>query len=292
MRLIFADPKKNAMFRYVLRKYHAFRQWLSPLVVSRFKSGGVFNAFLAYESRLVSMKPDLMEFVDKRGHKFYACRSVLINTFKYGWDLRVKRLQGYYGVNALKFRDNSVVVDIGANIGEFGHYYLRHAGIKNTTLISFEPDPVEFVCLEKNNKDPRSFNCNKALWSKRETLTLYHKNEFGDTSLIKPPGHVSESSIDVSTLDHEIEVLNIFEKHECIDLIKIEAEGAEPEIISGGLNTIGKTRYVVVDCGPERGLRKETTVVSVVGQMIEMNFELINFIPGRYALLFKNTKLD
>ena len=49
-----------------------------------------------------------------------------------------------------------------------------------------------------------------------------------------------------------------------IKLLKLEAEGAEPEILLGGLDKIHLIDYICADVGPERGLSYETTLVSSV----------------------------
>lgn len=37
-----------------------------------------------------------------------------------------------------------------------------------------------------------------------------------------------------------------------LDLLKVEAEGFEPEVLQGAERILHKIRFVSVDCGPER----------------------------------------
>ena len=74
---------------------------------------------------------------------------------------------------------------------------------------------------------------------------------------------------DVDMLD------NFFHDKAKIKLIKIEAEGAEPEILKGSINILKKTEFLCVDGGPERGIEKKQTIEECVGIMLENNFKLL-----------------
>ena len=49
-----------------------------------------------------------------------------------------------------------------------------------------------------------------------------------------------------------------------IKLLKIDAEGYEPEVLSGSIATLSQTEYVAVDFGPERGLEQKDTIIAIV----------------------------
>ena len=76
-----------------------------------------------------------------------------------------------------------------------------------------------------------------------------------------------------------------------IKLLKLEAEGAEPEILMGGLSSLNFVDYITVDVGPERGLSYETTLVSTVNILIDCGFDLIKMGHPRLICLFKNQSL-
>ena len=42
-----------------------------------------------------------------------------------------------------------------------------------------------------------------------------------------------------------------------IKLLKIDAEGSEPEVLNGTLGIIKNIEYISVDCGAERGFHKK-----------------------------------
>ena len=61
-----------------------------------------------------------------------------------------------------------------------------------------------------------------------------------------------------------------------VDILKIEAEGLEPEIILGASEFIKNCRWVVVDGGPERGLEEETTIEKCTNLLIQQKFSLVS----------------
>ena len=73
-------------------------------------------------------------------------------------------------------------------------------------------------------------------------------------------------------------------------LLKLEAEGAEPEVIRGSLNLLDNIEYIAADLGPERGFNKECTLKEVVNLLLENNFEIVEFKYPRVCLLFRNKK--
>ena len=73
-----------------------------------------------------------------------------------------------------------------------------------------------------------------------------------------------------------------------IKFLKLEAEGAEPEILLGAKQILHKINYIAVDVGAERGLKYETTLVETVNYLKNNNFELIKLGTPRLMCLFKN----
>ena len=76
-----------------------------------------------------------------------------------------------------------------------------------------------------------------------------------------------------------------------IKLIKIEAEGFEPEVLEGLKKYIRNVEYITIDCGFERGVNKDSTISECSNYLIKNNFEMINFSSARTICLFKNSDL-
>ena len=88
-----------------------------------------------------------------------------------------------------------------------------------------------------------------------------------------------------TTLDNEIDKIK-----KKIKLIKLEAEGFEPEILQGLKKYLNYVEYITIDCGFERGIKQESTITECTNYLIQNNFEMIDFGIPRIVTLFKNLK--
>jgi FkbM family methyltransferase len=150
-----------------------------------------------------------------------------------------------YSYNEIAVSDGDVVVEIGANIGEF----TRAAALKALILISVEPDPVAFNCLERNVSGLSNVTLfNGVVSEKNGNVDFYISSEGADSSIIEPDGYEKMITVESMTLDTLLDKMGI--SH--VDFLKIEAEGGEPEVLRGARNTLLVTRKVAIDCGPER----------------------------------------
>ncbi len=185
-----------------------------------------------------------------------------------------------YCLDELSFNKNEVVIDCGANVGEL-YISLIQNNIKSN-YIGFEPDPVTFKSLKKNLNGQvlQIFDC--ALSNENENKDLYLDTDGADTSLIYF-GSDKKVNIEVKTLDS----FNIKE----VKLLKIEAEGAELEVLQGAKETLKNTEYVTVDYGPERGINKISTSAEIVDFLYENNFKLIKVSNFRQVGLFKRNSV-
>ena len=77
------------------------------------------------------------------------------------------------------------------------------------------------------------------------------------------------------TMDSIMSSQGLQEPFDVVDLLKIEAEGFEPEVPEGFVQTLKRCRHVVVDGGPERGPDSQTTIETCVNLLLENRFKLI-----------------
>ena len=77
-----------------------------------------------------------------------------------------------------------------------------------------------------------------------------------------------------------------------IKLFKIDAEGYEPEVLSGSKNTLKKTNFVSVDFGSERAANQNNTMVDVNNLLLQVGFELIELNDFRMIGLYKNKNYE
>lgn len=239
----------------------------------------VLKIIAGYELASVISVGGCYELSDVKNENLTITRLVRLPKYRNGVHGRLLNLQREYLTSSLEIPLDEAIVDIGANIGEFGMFWKS----RNYSVYAFEPDIVEFKALSKNLVDESIYNC--GLWNSTTTLTFYSANDSGDSSLIRPASYKSKFELDVKKLD-DIEILGT------IGLLKLEAEGAEPEILEGAVNTLKKTRYVTVDVGEERGESGESTLVDVCNFMFANGFGLTDFNPKRLVVLFSNLNLS
>ncbi|SFE49335.1 FkbM family methyltransferase [Shimia marina] len=196
---------------------------------------------------------------------------------------RGEYLRDVYLLDLVDLKDNDWVVEVGANSGDVSLAF-GTLGTK-VNLIAFEPAPIEFAVMSANvTNSPFLLETRVhqlALWNSSDNdLTFYVKTAKADNSLIEIPNPDQIIKVKAARLDEVLEPRNY-------KLLKLEAEGAEPEILEGASGIIRNFEYITVDVGFERGMRAESTILSVVTTLTSNGFELIGFNGTRFVVLFK-----
>ena len=200
-----------------------------------------------------------------------------------GFSNRLNRLRSEYLISSISFSDNDIVIDCGANIGEIGLYF-RSVSC-SVRYYGFEPSLREFECCAYNN--PGQNIVNKGLWNETGVHRFYQNSSQADSSFIE----INEYDYSVEVPVVRLDEFDIGDNHETIKFMKIEAEGAEPEVIEGARQTLKRIMYVSVEVGAERGKLLETTVVPVLNALMKQGFELVEFGYPRFVVLLRNSKL-
>ena len=76
-----------------------------------------------------------------------------------------------------------------------------------------------------------------------------------------------------------------------IKLLKLEAEGAEPEAIAGAEGLLGNIEYVSADLGFERGVGQTSTLGEVSNFLLTRGFEIVANGNRRLTVLYRNTMI-
>ncbi len=172
-----------------------------------------------------------------------------------------------------------MVVDCGANVGDLQIYFSeRNVDVK---YIGIEPSPSEFACLQENVKPSTALNL--GLWNEDRTLEFYMSPHNADSSFLKPAKIENEVSIPAKRLDSVLDAN--------IRLLKVEAEGAEPEVLLGCTKILDRIDFISADLGFERGPDQESTLPSVTNFLLKHNFELVDVSHGRIVALFRRVGL-
>lgn len=190
-------------------------------------------------------------------------------------DLHFEMLLSSYSLNHIELFDGDIVVDCGANVGEL-YMALSRLGI-NLNYYAFEPDKNAYDCCILNSSGNSNIY-NIGLSNKSENIDFYLDSLGGNSSAIAF-GKKEKISIPVNKLDN-------IKIEENIKLLKVEAEGYEPEVLEGAVETLKKVKYVAVDFGPERGGEQEDTIIAVNNFLLKNDFDLIKFEINRITGLY------
>ena len=95
--------------------------------------------------------------------------------------------------------------------------------------------------------------------------------------------HLQQQNNDIKTL---IDELNI----DKIKLLKIEAEGYEPEVLEGLGDKMRICQYIAVDGGYERGIKSEQTLTIITNHLLNNGFEMMDIYFPWCRALFVNKK--
>ena len=134
---------------------------------------------------------------------------------------------------------------------------------------------------------PDSEILNLGLWNEKDKLDFYVKSDTADSSLFQIEDYIDIETINVDRLDN---IIN-YEKYQLIKLLKIDAEGAEPEILMGASKLLNKIKYITVDVGPERGLLQESTDKETTEFLLNNDFTLLYENRERQTILFENKNI-
>ena len=215
---------------------------------------------------------------------YFIYKSRIIFHYALGIEYRLNELEKSYLLDKIIFNDGDIFIDCGSNIGEVSLYLFR----RNPKLkgFLFEIEKPEIEASKKNLKAYDAIHYNVALSDKDGKIKYYSKPSSADTSIIK--------IIDGDEEIIESIKLDSFFKNNSISkckFLKLEAEGAEIEVLNGGLDySLKRIQYVSIDSGPERGINQESTLSQTNEIMVKNGFNLIFSSKLRDVNLYKNIR--
>jgi FkbM family methyltransferase len=209
-----------------------------------------------------------------------------VDLFLYGLQDRGHVLGDGYLLGRVQFEDGDIVVDCGANIGDLGLYFAT-IGMR-VRVFAFEPSPVEYDLLVRNvAANPFTDvlgTYNVALWEESsDGVDFFVKSESADSSILPIANYDQKITVPSRRLD---EIL----PRRKYRLLKLEAEGAEPEILRGAGQILDCFDFISVDAGFERGMTQETTAPEVIRYLFAHGFELVDLNPKRVTFLFQRSE--
>lgn len=259
---------------------------------------------LSFKIRLVSLSVRIANFrslVTGHSHRFSRAGSNFLvsegsvnfqfsswergsHVYRHGIAKRLDDIACGYSLDSVPWPQIETVLDIGANYGDFSAAVMNYRPFAK--IVAAEPVPWDAENLRLRLPSATIETCAVSNVS-GETL-LWLEEAGGDSSLYpKDKDQGTAISVIAVTLG------DLIAKHGEFDLIKIEAEGGEPEIISGSLRALRAAKYVIVDGGPERGPGQDSTIEECLSLLLGIGFRLIDFSKSRptTALLRNSAEL-
>ena len=200
--------------------------------------------------------------------------------YRRGLAQRANALWKSYALQNITFSCDDVVIDCGANYADLWLTLKHHIAPEN--YITFEPGQREHLSIVQNA--PKAKANNIGLGAQNETITLYVNEGDADSSFIEPTSYNGTLEIQTVTLDHYLSTNKI----ERVKLFKLEAEGFEPEILSGATEVLNRIEYVAIDGGYERGVSQEQTFTHQANLLAAHSFEMVDINLKWGRALFRN----
>jgi FkbM family methyltransferase len=241
------------------------------------------NQWRGRPHRLEVVRDDGLHRVTHGDESIVICRRSRHRLYKNGVMARINRLAAEYGLSTIPNPEGGTFIDCGANVGELGLWARAHG----LTYHAFEPEPLEADCVDLNNFEGAPRTHRKALWHRSETLTFYSAPDSADSSAFETRRATDSWDVEALRLDDA----GIALSETGPNILKLEAEGAEPEILDGATATLPKLHYIAVDCGYERGAEQRHTFIDVCDRLLPLGFRPIEAELKRITILFKNTGL-
>jgi FkbM family methyltransferase len=162
----------------------------------------------------------------------------------------------YWHLDKLGCLEFSEIIEIGANSGQDTLVLLNIS--PSAQIHAFEPDPRAIAAFKMKEFPPRVTLFETAISAISGVTTFYPSDKWGDNawhqsgSIRNPKNHLEKYPevtfsevviLPTSTLDGWSEKYGIGE----VDFIWADVQGAELDMIRGGLETLGRTRYLYTE---------------------------------------------
>ncbi len=172
--------------------------------------------------------------------------------YREGFEKRIETVSVRYGLSDLRpYGEGEWIVDVGAYMGELTIRMLRNG----FNVLAVEPDPDAARCLRKNleRHGPRSkeWLVDTRVCSDKCGQVTFHLEPHGaDSSIFPSIARPSRAvRLDGARLD-DIVAERLGDRP--VRGLKIDAEGAEPEVLAGALRLLEHIPVVSIDAGYER----------------------------------------
>jgi FkbM family methyltransferase len=186
-----------------------------------------------------------------------------------------------------QFEQVKTVIDCGANIGIASIFFAQR--FPNAKIVALEPNEGNFDLLLRNTQlYPNIIPLKAAIWAEDTFLSLDNPGVRTDSFRYVPAKHSSgeeESKTDIIGLAPAYSLRTIIDKYfqgECIDLLKIDIEGAEETVLATAVEAwIYDVENIICEFHSEDGRKIGHQVADLFGFKILQSGEDVIFRRGQ-----------
>ena len=188
--------------------------------------------------------------------------------------------------NFLQKQQIELVIDIGANRGQFAKY-VRSAGFKGS-IVSFEPLKDAFLVLEQATLEDKKWDCYKlAVSSRRGKATMYRTQNEWSSSLQETLDNTKKLTPRLESAGTEqiesitlAEALNLANAKKFRTFLKLDTQGHEAAILSSNPNSLQRICAIQVELSVRPLYENEAFAHDIVRFLVAYGFAVHHLIPG------------
>ena len=202
-------------------------------------------------------------------------------------------------VRNLEKLDVTNVIDVGANVGQFGLDIRRH-GFEGQ-IVSYEPVKETFVSLSqtiKQHQPWKALQLGLGAAESERTINISGNAglsssilEMGSLHLENFPGSVTvaKQNISISTIDKQLEVLGLRPQE---IMLKIDVQGFEAEVLKGASQSLSKIPLCYLEVSITPLYEGEISFLPILIELSKVGHEVIDVFRGIKAKDGRLLQLD
>jgi len=190
-------------------------------------------------------------------------------------------------VRNLKESNISNVLDVGANVGQFG-MDIRRYGFQGQ-IVSYEPvsEAFRLLCQTIRRHQPwKAFQLGLGAEESERAINISGNDglsssllKMGSTHLENFPGSatISQQTISISTIDKQLEILGIRPQEL---LLKLDVQGFEAEVLKGASQSLSKIPLCYLEVSITPLYEGELTFLPILMELSKYGHEVVDVFRG------------
>ncbi len=243
----------------------------------------------------------LLETLTRKARTLFSLAHSAVLVFQDGFSPRsmkhTERLRYLELQEALNWKKNLVVYDIGANIGDFAAFVAKLPSV--SAIYCFEPIPDVFADLKKRTKTLAQVRCFQVGLADRNGTFLMNSNNFSPSSSMLPLGtiHAEEFPLARNTRTIEVQTMTMCEVVDRYglappDFIKVDVQGFEDRVIRGGPEVVKKAKYCMLELSLISLYEKTVLITDMNALMRSLGFRLVSIVHNITGISGEIVQID